>query len=371
MKGLRNVWFLAIIFSFFVSESAATERPVASGPSKRDTVSALVLYGNDMLFQSTTELDVEELIEFKNNFEACTAEDTAYLQQLDLFIRLNFMTKRQVNKLIDSLFEADQVPYALVNQINFYLMTHTPAEKWWVHMDTSFYPAHRYYQSWNTHQPNPYPASLIEHDSTMSLLLQNDGKLGEFHMPVENVLTSKFGMRDGKMHKGIDIDLEVWDTVRAAFSGVVRFADTYQGYGRLVVIRHYNGLETYYAHLHRIKVKAGQTVEGGKLIGLGGSSGRSTGSHLHFECRFKGIPIDPLAIIDIENKQLFNDTIIVHKTSTGFACFPKGATFYTVKKGDCLSGIADTYGTNIESLCKLNGIRRNSYLWVGQKLRII
>lgn len=371
MKGLRNVWFLTTVFYFISSFSIASNGLLYGEPSKRDTVSALVLYGNDLLFQSTSDIDIEELIDFKNNFEACSAEDTAYLQQLDLFIRLNFMTKKQVNKLIDSLFEANEVPYALVNQINFYLMTHTPAEKWWVHMDTTFYPAQRFYQSWNTHHPNPYPPTLIEQDSTTSLLLQHDGKLGKFHMPVNNVLTSKFGMRDGKMHKGIDIDLEVWDTVRAAFSGVVRFADTYQGYGRLVVIRHYNGLETYYAHLHRIKVKVGQTIEGGTLIGLGGSSGRSTGSHLHFECRFKGIPIDPLAIIDFENQQLYNDTIIVHKTTSGFACFPMGATFYTVKKGDCLSGIADTYGTNINTLCKLNGIRRNSYLWVGQKLRII
>lgn len=371
MKGLRNECVLTIFLLLFTTLGFASNGDGKAAPAKRDTVSALVLYGKDLLFDNNTEFDLQELIEFKNNFEAISVEDSAYVQQLDLFIRLNFMTQKQVNKLIDSLFEADNVPYALVNQINFYLMTHTPVEKWWVHMDTTFYPAQRYYQSWNTQHPNPYTASLIENDSTISLLLQHDEKLGEFHMPVENVLTSKFGMRDGQMHKGIDLDLEVWDTVRAAFSGVVRFADTYQGYGRLVVIRHYNGLETYYAHLHRIKVKAGQKIEGGKLVGLGGSSGRSTGSHLHFECRFKGIPIDPLAIIDLENKRLFNDTIIVHKTTAGFACFPKGATFYTVKKGDNLSGIADTYGTSIDNLCKLNGIRRNNYLWVGQKIRII
>ena len=151
----------------------------------------------------------------------------------------------------------------------------------------------------------------------------------------------------------------------------VRVARNYRGYGRVVVVRHFNGLETLYAHLHRIKVEPGQIVAPGELVGLGGSSGHSTGSHLHWEVRFKGHPINPLNFLDYETGTLINDILVLQKTKHGFAGYPKGSAFYVVENGDYLYKIASECGTTVSKLCKLNGIKRNSPLIVGQKLRVI
>src|SRR6185436_10574564 len=171
-------------------------------------------------------------------------------------------------------------------------------------------------------------------------------------------------------HNGVDIDLEVWDTVRTAFPGIVRFAGTYGGFGRLVVVRHFNGLETFYAHLHRIKVKPGDEVDGGDLVGLGGSSGHSTGSHLHFEVRFKGVPIDPGKLIDLEDGLLWSDRLVLNRTRYNYAAYPMGTRFHTVEKGEHLYAIAERYGASIDDLCELNGITRRTRLRAGQQLLV-
>jgi len=158
--------------------------------------------------------------------------------------------------------------------------------------------------------------------------------------------------------------------VRSAFPGVVRFAGTFGGFGRLVVVRHYNGLETYYAHLHRLKVKSGDVVEAGETVGLGGSSGHSTGSHLHFEVRFKGVPIDPSHVIAFTEGELLCDTLVLKKTRWSFAAYPMGTQFHTVGKGEHLYAIAEHYGTSINALCDLNGITRKTRLRVGQRLMV-
>ena len=109
----------------------------------------------------------------------------------------------------------------------------------------------------------------------------------------------------------------------------------------------------------------------GDLIGLGGSSGHSTGSHLHFETRFKGIPINPLAFINYNDQNLVNDTLILKKTKYGYAAYPEGTKYYEVKKGDSLYEIAKAFGTTTSKLAEINGIRRNQILIVGQTLRVI
>ena len=113
------------------------------------------------------------------------------------------------------------------------------------------------------------------------------------------------------MHYGLDIDLETGDAVSAAFEGMVRISQHHDSYGNVVVIRHNNGLETLYAHLSERSVSPGDHVEAGDIIGLGGNTGRSYGSHLHFEIRFLGRPLNPAAVIDFPNETVKSDTLLI------------------------------------------------------------
>lgn len=351
--------------------------PASGEKAKRDTVDAVVLYGEEMLFHAVdglTDKQVEHLRDSIMKFHGAN-ELTNYIS---LYLSLKNKTEEELVHYIDSLFETDEIPYALINQINIFLLNRPEelpevrSSDLFIGMsEEGFYPAHDFYPTWVNTKPNPYPHQLGAQDTSLTLLLAGEGDLGHFHVPVQNVITSKFGWRDGRMHNGIDIDLQVWDTVVAAFPGVVRVARAYGGYGRVVVIRHYNGLETTYAHLHRFKVKEGDKVEGGQLIGLGGSSGHSTGSHLHFEVRFKGVPLNPMSFISFKEEVLVNDTLQLKRTTNGYVAYPKGIVIHTVRKGDTLYDIAKQYGTTTYKLAELNGIRRNGYLSVGQRLRVI
>lgn len=345
-----------------------------SSPVKKDTVIAQVVYGNEYLFSQIDSLTTPQLIQYKDSLESLDPVPTEFVSQIKVYLKIRTMQFDEIYETIDSLFELSEVPYPLINELNRYLSTHQESLNNFETelIDTSQYPADYYYQSWNTITPNPYNTKqLTTTDTVIELKLTGTSRSPSFIMPIDDKLTSKYGWRDGRMHKGIDIDLQVWDTVVTAFAGMVRVARTYSGYGRMVVVRHFNGLETLYAHLHRIKVKPGQIIEAGELIGLGGSSGHSTGSHLHWEVRFKGYPINPLNFIDYSSQSLISNTLVLHKTKNGFAAYPKGSVFYVVQNGDYLYKIAADYGTTVNKLCKLNGINRNSHLAVGQKLRVI
>ena len=128
--------------------------------------------------------------------------------------------------------------------------------------------------------------------------------LKDFCMPTSSrVLTSNFGARWGRQHKGLDVKVYIGDTIRAAFSGKIRIV-RYEprGYGKYVVIRHYNGLETIYGHMSAQLVEEEQEVRAGDPIGLGGNTGRSTGSHLHFETRLCGVALNPALILEVEHQ---------------------------------------------------------------------
>jgi murein DD-endopeptidase MepM/ murein hydrolase activator NlpD len=112
--------------------------------------------------------------------------------------------------------------------------------------------------------------------------------------PVQGVLTSPFGMRWGRMHEGIDIGAPIGTPIYAAAGGTVIYAGWESGYGNLTVIDHGNGLATAYGHQSQIAVSNGQTVSRGQVIGYVGSTGHSTGPHLHFEVRVNGTPENPL-----------------------------------------------------------------------------
>lgn len=341
-----------------------------------EVVSAVVVYGDEKLIEDDEALTDEQLSSMLDSLCTLDPAPKHLIRDLRLFLRIRRMDEVQMVSLIDSLFELDTVPYALVNEINLYvdqLPTRAEVDESsvlaWSERTTE--PGAEIYGEWRTDNPNAYGMDLSAADTILQVRLRDAGGLCGFHMPVPPVVTSRFGWRDGRSHNGVDLDLEVWDTVRSAFPGVVRFADKFGGFGRLVVVRHFNGLETYYAHLHRIKVKAGEEIEAGDLVGLGGSSGHSTGSHLHFETRFKGVPFDPSHMIDLTTGELLCDTLVLKRTRTSFAAYPKGTRFHTVAKGEHLSTIADHYGVPLQALCELNGIPRRACLRVGQRLMVL
>lgn len=165
------------------------------------------------------------------------------------------------------------------------------------------------YAYWDTFAINPYQMAVSSlPDSLMLHILHMDCG---FSMPIAGALTSGFGYRWGRQHKGIDLDLNTGDTVVSMFDGVVRVSGYHSGYGNVVLVRHHNGLETVYGHLSRRYVKPGDMIYAGQAVGLGGSTGRSTGPHLHFETRFMGLAFDPQRIINIDSGELYDEYLTI------------------------------------------------------------
>ena len=235
------------------------------------------------------------------------------------------------------------------------------------------YPAFGLYPDWNNTRVHAFGNTVVVPDT---FRIDMTG----FAMPTTNTkITSKFGPRRRRMHNGIDVKVYIGDTIRAAFSGKVRMVKyERRGYGKYVVIRHENGLETIYGHLSKQMVSEDQYVEAGEVIGLGGNTGRSTGSHLHFETRFLGQAINPDLLFDFEKQDIVTDTYLFKKgnnryrrssSKAGVVASNGGAQYYKVRKGDSLSRISQKTGVSIDRLCKLNGITRRTTLRINQVLK--
>jgi len=256
------------------------------------------------------------------------------------------------------------------------------------------------YEEWDnvlTH----YQGNTIPDETTVDLR--------GFCMPTDSrVVTSNFGARWGRQHKGLDIKVYIGDTIRAAFSGKVRIVKYEpRGYGKYVVIRHYNGLETYYGHMSKQLVSENEEVKAGDPIGLGGNTGRSTGSHLHFETRICGIALNPALMFDFRNQDVTGDFYTYHRNkyaaesaqatrlrganagginnsrfdgddfdddselaiAAPAASFTPEVHFHKVKKGETLQSIARKCHTTVDKLCKLNRIGKKIRLMPGQILK--
>ena len=215
-----------------------------------------------------------------------------------------------------------------------------------------------------------------------------------YHCPYQGTVHphGKYGPRRRRQHQGVDLPLKTGDPVYATFCGRVRISQYNKGgYGNLVIIRHDNGLETYYGHLSERMVEPGQWVEAGQIIGLGGSTGRSTGPHLHFETSYYGQSFDPERLIDFKNGTLSRETFLLKKSFFSIysnagqdfedeianeeqdkkeAAEKAAMKYYKIRSGDTLGAIARRHGTTVANLCRLNGIKSTTILRIGRSLRV-
>ena len=231
--------------------------------------------------------------------------------------------------------------------------------------------------------------------------------LRDFAMPSPSrLITSNFGPRWGRQHKGLDIKLNTGDTIVAAFPGKVRIVRyEAKGYGNYVVIRHPNGLETIYGHMSKQLVTENQEVRAGQPIGLGGSTGRSTGSHLHFETRLCGVALNPALFFDFKAQDVTGDFYTFRKSTidresaqatrlrgkndgggyrqedvTGRASNNNAtaqsqqrssgaAKFHKVQAGETAYSIARKYNITVEKLAEMNHLGKDLRIRPGQLLK--
>ena len=252
-------------------------------------------------------------------------------------------------------------------------------------------------KDWVTNSINPFKTPLDSLPLRNSICLVDTAST--FVCPNPTKVFSRFGFRHGRRHQGVDLPLKTGTPVVAAFDGRVRVSTYNKGYGNLVVIRHENGLETYYGHLSKREVEVGDWVHAGDQIGLGGSTGRSTGPHLHFETRYQGYAFDPEWIADYEKGELRKNVFVLRRSylDAGSRYVPEsldeeddvyGADekiveeekrlaaeraairYYTVKKGDSLGAIARKQGKSLNAIIKLNPGINPDKLSIGQKIRV-
>ena len=246
-------------------------------------------------------------------------------------------------------------------------------------------------EHWDETTTNPYGIEQANLPSQWSIWLVDS--LDQYHCPFQGSVyyRGKFGVRRGRRHQGVDLPLKTGDPIYAAFTGKVRMSKYLGAFGNLVVIRHENGLETFYAHLSKGSVEVGDWVNAGDVIGLGGSTGRSTGPHLHFETRYNGFAFDPQWLIDFEKgllrhrlfvlkkkyfniysnyEQDFEDEMKNEEDDKKEDAEREAMRWYTIKSGDTLGRIAINNGTTVNAICRLNGIKPTTTLKIGRKIRV-
>lgn len=271
----------------------------------------------------------------------------------------------------------------------------------WKYVKTDSYIARSgiFTEYWDNKKVNPYNFPIDSIPETWSVWMVDS--LSSYHVPQTGRVTSRFGIRHGRRHQGVDLSLPTGTPLYATFDGMVRISSVLGGYGHLVVIRHNNGLETFYGHMSRRDVNVGDVVRAGDLIGLSGNTGRSTGPHLHYEIRYEGLALDPQRIIDFTNgnmkqrmmvlkrryfdatsryDQNFDDEFLNQEDDAkALAALKKkqqeealkAMAWHTVRSGECLSTIARKYRTSVNAICRLNkGLTPTTTLRIGRKLRV-
>jgi len=309
--------------------------PVVEQPQKAD----------DPFVQETTQLRFNNQFEPKKELNQVASEDTSTIDQGD----------PSVVEVIDSVLVGDE----------------------WVKIAD-------YYAVWDSRTIDPYNINPLEFNEAIDIKLYDPPANRYWSAPLnEGKMTSNFGYRWGRWHTGTDLDLETGDPVYAAFDGIVRVVGwDGNGYGRYVLVRHYNGLETLYGHMSKQTVESGQLVRAGDQLGLGGNTGRSYGSHLHFETRFEGNPFSPLNIFSFPENTINSDHFLLtssvwdylrggrSSSESGTRTRLKRTVLHRVRSGETLSSIASRYGMSVSALTRKNHLSSRSRIRPGQKLRV-
>lgn len=238
--------------------------------------------------------------------------------------------------------------------------------------EANMFPAEEIYSEWSN--------SYVRFNSVMPDSFTVD--LRDFVMPTTNTkITDIFGYRPRRrrVHQGLDIKVQTGDTIRSAFEGKVRIVKNQgrrRGYGKYIVIRHKNGIETLYGHLSKQLVVEGQNVKAGTPIGLGGNTGRSSGSHLHFETLLAGKNINPALMFDFEKQDVTGDFYTYRKgvyqsidKKTGKLVESAEPLYHKVRSGENLSVIARKCGVSVNTIYRLNKMNSRTIIRPGQRIR--
>ncbi len=367
---------------------------------------SLVASAQQIPADTTSEHEIHEAIDYssKERMKADLAAEQAKIDSLSKLVtpeqaaridsivamRLRLARKRiESVPAIDSLAVLDTLPSGddAVQVILFANSTWKYVRNRAVAKDSTIFEKY-----WDTEKLFPYKD--IEYSSLpKSLVIDLVDSTNGYHTPYKpSPIRSRYGPRRGRAHQGVDLALKTGEPIYATFSGRVRISQYNRGgYGNLVVIRHDNGLETYYGHLSERMVEPNQWVEAGQVIGLGGSTGRSTGPHLHFETRYYGQSFDPERLIDFKSGTLCRETFLLKRSY--FSIYSRASQdfedeianeeqdkkeqaereamrYHRIRSGDTLGAIARKYGTTVGNICRLNGIKSTTILRIGRTLRV-
>ena len=308
-------------------------------------------------------------------------------------IRTQLVVPRPALEPVKSLTKSPSDPIDTLDTANEHIKVVLHADNTWRYYKTPGFQQVTgvFDEYWNETQSNPYGIEQKDLPEQWSIWLVDS--LDQYHCPFQGTIhpRGKFGVRRGRRHQGVDVPLKTGDPIYATFTGKVRMSKYLGAYGNIIVIRHDNGIETFYAHLSKRNVEVGDWVNAGDVIGLGGSTGRSTGPHLHFETRYNGFAFDPQWLIDFEKgllrhrlfvlkkkyfniysnyEQDFEDEMKNEEDDKKEDAEREAMRWYTIKSGDTLGRIAINNGTTVSELCRLNGISKTTTLKIGRKIRV-
>lgn len=291
-----------------------------------------------------------------------SSHDSAFIYSIYPYYFQDMASRYFLDEYVDASSEQDELPEDDIS--------------WYDDNDTTGIPEEMLsavFENWDSVSIHIPKADFSHLEDTIVLPLVGKG----YRMPHFSEVISEFGWRRYRYHYGVDTKNKMGDSIYCLFDGYVRIAKRSRTYGNVIVVRHLNGLETFYAHCSRILAVPNQEVKAGQLIALVGSTGRSTGPHLHLETRYKGVPFNPRYIINFDSARLQSDTLRITKETFNYLK-PYGSSnissvstsvYYKVKPGDTLSKIASKYHTSVSAIKRLNGLR-SDFIRDGQRLRV-